>query len=376
MADGRDATDSAATGVGAPPGETKLLGLEVIRFMSACSVLIWHYQNFYYIADKPGPNYIVSDQPLYFLLAPFYDAGYFGVQIFWCISGFIFFFKYRDMIAERRIKPFKFFVLRMSRLYPLHFATLILVAVLQAIYLGIQGHYFVYIYNDVYHFILQLFFASNWGFQEGFSFNGPIWSISVEVLIYCLFFVSLRYLGKTLWVCLIAIAIAGIAKVTRVDSPIFDCLGFFYIGGMTCLIRNYISRTGLHRALQVAAWVLIPVVPVAAIAAGAFSIPIFDYVFWLAYAPLLLYVGAANFNLEGRARTLVEAAGNMTYSSYLIHFPLQIAIASTCAAMGFAIPVDSTAFLVGFVLTTLVLAYFIFELFEKPAQNYIRARFR
>ena len=29
---------------------SKLLGLEVVRFVSALSVLIWHYQHFFYIA--------------------------------------------------------------------------------------------------------------------------------------------------------------------------------------------------------------------------------------------------------------------------------------------------------------------------------------
>lgn len=360
----------------APRAATKLLGLEVIRFLAAFSVLIWHYQHFYYVAGETYPRYIASDQPLYSIFAPFYEAGYFGVNVFWCISGFIFFWKYRDTIAERQITPFKFFVLRMSRLYPLHFATLILVAGLQAIYLGIQGNYFVYMYNDAYHFILQLFFASNWGLEQSYSFNGPIWSISVEVLIYLIFFATLRYLGTTLWVCVLAIAIAGVAKVTSVGSPILDCLGFFYVGGLTCVIRNYISHTGLDRAVKIAAWLLIVSVPLAALAVGAFNIPAFGYLFWLTYTPLLLYAGAADFNMDRRARTLVEATGNMTYSSYLIHFPLQIAIASVCAGLGFAIPVDSAVFLVGFLVTTLVLAHVIFELFEKPAQKYIRAKFR
>ena len=34
--------------------------------------------------------------------------------------------------------------------------------------------------------------ASEWGITQGESFDGPIWSVSVEVLVYLLFFLMLR----------------------------------------------------------------------------------------------------------------------------------------------------------------------------------------
>ena len=47
--------------------ENKLLGLEIMRFISALSVLIWHYQHFAW----PG-NFIREEQPLYRYLNIFY----------------------------------------------------------------------------------------------------------------------------------------------------------------------------------------------------------------------------------------------------------------------------------------------------------------
>ena len=38
-----------------------------------------------------------------------------------CISGFIFFMYYHEKISKKLISPFNFFLLRFSRLYPLHF---------------------------------------------------------------------------------------------------------------------------------------------------------------------------------------------------------------------------------------------------------------
>ena len=44
--------------------------------------------------------------------------------------------------------------------------------------------------HDFYHFVLQFFFISSWGFEDGPSFNGPIWSVSIEIFIYGIFFLS------------------------------------------------------------------------------------------------------------------------------------------------------------------------------------------
>lgn len=195
----------------------KLLGLELIRFMSALAVLFWHYQHFFYIANKPT-DFIKEQQPLYSLFSHFYDYGYYGVQVFWCISGFIFFWKYREAIASKAINYRKFFVLRFSRLYPLHLFTLLLVFALQSIYFSQKDYFFVYQNNDTTHFIYQLFLASSWGFEKGGSFNGPIWSISVEVLIYCFFFFILQNISKSFLVNILILLLCLAVKYFKVSS--------------------------------------------------------------------------------------------------------------------------------------------------------------
>ena len=82
----------------------KLIGLEIIRFISAIAVLIWHYQHFAYVADKPE-NFLIESQPFYNIFSFFYLHGYYGVEVFWCISGFIFFWKYKDVIENKVIGP-------------------------------------------------------------------------------------------------------------------------------------------------------------------------------------------------------------------------------------------------------------------------------
>ncbi|WWL43599.1 hypothetical protein V5O39_17130 [Pseudomonas parakoreensis] len=73
---------------------------------------------------------------------------------------------------------------RFSRIYPLHLLTFLAVALLQKIYSAHTGNAFVYPFNDAWHALLNVFLAPAWGLEQGWSFNGPAWSISVEVLLY------------------------------------------------------------------------------------------------------------------------------------------------------------------------------------------------
>lgn len=349
----------------------KLLGLEVVRFISALSVLIWHYQHFFYIADKPI-DFIKERQPLYSLLSLFYDYGFYGVQIFWCISGFIFFWKYREIIASKTISYKKFFVLRFSRLYPLHIFTLFIVLVLQTAYFVKKDYFFVYQDNDIPHFIYQFFLASNWGFEKGVSFNGPIWSISVEVLVYCFFFFILQNISKSLFINIAVLLLCLVVRYFKVTNPIFDCMAFFYIGGFSAIAFEYILTTKYYRQISHLSLIILIAAPLFLYITNVYQYKYFAQLFLMSYTPILLFFSAQQFNTSPVIQKTIEAAGNMTYSSYLIHFPIQLAIALYFLNIESKIPYYSTVFFVGFIFVTLVLSYFIYRFFELPAQKYIR----
>ena len=74
-----------------PDAANKLSGLEALRFLTAFAVLVFHYRHFAFVADKVV-GLVPERLPLYGWLHAFHDFGVYGVWIFWCISGFIFFF--------------------------------------------------------------------------------------------------------------------------------------------------------------------------------------------------------------------------------------------------------------------------------------------
>ncbi len=351
----------------------KLAGLELLRFLSALSVLVWHYQHFSFVGEMPI-GFTTARQPFYMLLAPAYRFGWLGVDVFWCISGFIFFWKYNELIRERKIDGRRFFVLRFSRLYPLHFVTLLAVAGLQWLYLKEHGHYFVYQLNDVRHFASHLFMASNWGFQTGYSFNGPVWSISIEVLVYVFFYFSVRYVSGSLAATAVVAILAFSAQEAGLDvDGLSQCLMFFYAGGLTAFAFKLTGRS--PKAAAVAS-----VLAVLGIVASGIVVLLVPrarnpYHLLLVCTPAAMFLLTRHLRLTAGVRRLVEIAGNTTYSSYLLHFPLQLIVMLGCSYAGIRAPMYDWRFFLGYIGLTLLLAVGIYRFFELPAQDLIRRRF-
>src|SRR5256885_5143960 len=161
--------------------------LDALRGLAALSIVLWHWQHFF-----PAESFRPERQPLYPLLVLFYSNGSRAVDLFFCLSGFIFFWLYAEKISSARISGCEFFMLRFSRLYPLHVATLIFVAAAQFIRWHATGSFFVYPQNDAYHFLLHSALASSIGLQRGDSVNRPGRAISGGACFLLLVFPALR----------------------------------------------------------------------------------------------------------------------------------------------------------------------------------------
>lgn len=347
--------------------EDKILGVELLRFASACAVLVFHYRHFAVVGDSFA-NFHPSAQPFYPVLRFLYTYGFYGVEVFWCISGFIFYWKYASAISRRKVDGYSFFALRFSRLYPLHLATLLLVAALQLVYFHETGKQFVYQQNDLHRFVLQLFMASNW-LTRIESFDGPIWSISLEVLVYALFFLSMRYLSKSPFLmATVALAAAMVQVLKLSTNMVFPCVMFFYIG---CLCAIVYERTKHERRLGNLVSIAAAVLLVGSVAAEV-TLHLHAKYFLVVFEPCLIFLAVRHMpSSEGVTRLLVPA-GNMTYSSYLLHFPIQLTVVSIFTYLGRPVPVESPVLFLGFIGFTLFLSYWTYRLFELPAQKHLR----
>jgi len=354
----------------------RLVGLELLRFLAAVGVLIWHYQHFMFVGhDKAA--YDASRLPFGWLFAPFYTYGYAGVELFWCISGFIFSWKYAALIGRAGLSFGRFAMLRVSRLYPLHLAMLLIVAGLQALYFARYGQTFVYLFNDPAHFVMNMLFANWWGFQSGESFNGPSWSVSAEVLIYVAFFWIARGAGagwRVNTLSLLGFAIAApIAKSVLGIKLAFTGAGtFFFLGAVTCHLHHWIETLGVRWRPRFA-WGCAGLIALCVALVTTHMLKIAGAS--LAMFPATVVLVQLLVRPRGqRIRAMLTGLGNLTYASYMLHFPMQLA---TMLILGeLAVPVRTLIYADWFMLAYLggvfAAAFIVFRWVERPAQAMLR----
>jgi len=302
-------------------GHSKLANLDVLRSIAAFNVVLFHYPQFFQIS--PGvqaDDFQLQTMPLYALFPWGYQFGAWMVHFFWMLSGFIFYRIYAD---RRSVSARSFFAHRVARLYPLHIITLLVVAVLQWLSQWQLQRFLIVGNNDAWHFFLNLFMASSWGLEQGYSFNGPIWSVSVEVLVYALFFVFLKRVGVRLGSSLMGFVLLFVLlNFSGLHAQVLDCAALFATGGLVSEVDRQLRARfsgNFNTALAALACAA------ALLRIGSSSLPPSVLVHWLLY-PSVMWLAAA-LDARGISSGRVGLAlGSLTYGSYLIHVPVQIAL--------------------------------------------------
>ena len=343
--------------------------IDALRGAAAIAVLFYHYMHFFMTgADHTRQLAYLQREPAQPWLTLLYEYGFYAVQVFWVISGFVFAAVYLGRTATTR----EFVVNRFARLYPLHLLTLLVVALLQAVALRRLGHTLFYDNYDLPHFALQLGFASDWINWTDHSFNGPIWSVSVEVLIYALFWSLRSVLQKIGWAGLVAIILLCLlGNVLGAWTRVPMC-GFYFFQGVA-LARLH-GQLGERRWVRMAAAAGMTAVGLAGFAWGgampreALGIP------GLVAAALLVLAGA-----ESAAPPMLRRAGQWlgdnTYGLYLWHIPVQLLVMLALLPLGDPAALARNGwFLTAFVLGTTALARASFVWFERPMREWIRRR--
>ena len=361
---------------GAPEG--RYLELDALRGFAAFGVILWHYRAHFRAA------------PLGELLEPFYWSGFLCVDFFFVLSGVVL---TRAYLTERRRGDLRGnLVRRLARIYPLHFVTLIAVALLQlAVIEGLKRPAFIVKHNDLHHFVLNLGLANFIGLQRGFSFNGPAWSISTEIFVNLMFFLLIRLrTGARLDAVFLAVVAASGTLLMGFDSGRLDRSGSvlhlqvelvrtafgFFIGVLLYLwgIRGRGSAGGvLADGLFVATLALL-------LLAALGPLRTVWYAPALAVGlgfPLLIFsaIRAPRMGRLLRWRPFVYL-GDISYSLYLIHFPLQILFFIAINGRFVSLDMSRPLGLFVFLATCIGLAALSHRLLELPAQARINAWWR
>lgn len=357
--------------------------LDLLRVVAIFRVILWHWSHFSTIF---GDSLSTSQLPLYNVFYIFYKPYQASIPLFFCVSGFTFFWLYSTRVADKKLSFRAFIIQRLSRLYPLHFTTLLLVVAGQIVYAHMTDAYFTYSLFDVRHFLLNVLMISSWGFEKGFSFNGPAWLISVMLLLYILFFVFCRLFHRNP-VALVLMTFLGFFLVPNVNRFIGTGIKYFFLGGIIYLIyRRVISQGDPWRAstwlpaITLVFWVITliwtnPFFDHARESLGPVAKICVSYWAYIVLLPSTILAAALYETRNGPTGAKISFLGERIYGMYLFHFPLQLFFAILAVGWGWESGVlASVRFMVIFFAILFTLATISRRFLELPAQNYLRSR--
>jgi peptidoglycan/LPS O-acetylase OafA/YrhL len=365
----------------APVLPARLHTLDAARGVAALAVVFWHWQNFWRDGGVQSASFRSDEQPLYELFRPLYTSGDTAVDLFFSLSGFVFFWLYGQRVHERSIGGPSFFWLRFSRLYPLHLATLLFVAVGQALYFSLAHKPFIYTHNDAWHFGLHLLLASSAGLESGHSFNAPVWSVSVEAVLYLLFFVFCRFIGLRLGAMLL-LSLLGFFVLSRLYLPLGRGVGSFFAGGCVFLAYRAILHRPQARGIALAVFALVGVLWAATLLAlytgrSLEQVPLLKPLHWkfpvMVLFPLSILALALAESFRPQLGRGLAWLGDISYSSYLLHFPLQLAWGIAVPLLGLSSAIYRSPWTLAlFFAMLLPLSLASYRWFERPMQDRLR----
>jgi len=331
-----------------------LLEIDALRGIAALVVALVFHQHYLTGDYRTGP----LDGLL--LFSWLHKYGWTMVDLFFVISGFVFAHVY---FADGRMRTGakEFAVSRFARLYPLHIATLVFVAILFSV--GIPDMYAErWTQPDVWHFLLNALMLHRSGLETDMSFNVPTWSIAAEVYCYFAFYLLARFLPRYLPAIAVIIVIGALA-ISSGEIPVLDHLargfGGFFAGVLT-------FRWGKRAP----AWLLVilAVAPLYVIdeqetISNGLLLGVTAFPAWVLLALHARFLRASP----------LQWLGQRSYSIYLLHAPIYWTV--SIVVFGGATLPDGSQTLALLCCSVLVLlaAHFSYRYFEEPARSAIRS---
>jgi peptidoglycan/LPS O-acetylase OafA/YrhL len=378
-------------------------------------------------ADDPRPRSFVTDKAYFvpltslrgiaavlvvlfhapmFGLAPYFERatmlplkGYIWVDFFFMLSGFVIAHSYgqRFVAGVSRRDLTDYLTARFARVYPLHLAMLVAFLAIELARPAIFG--------DVYpattsagglgpadftmpSFFANLFLVQALPFHAHPSWNVPAWSISCEAAVYLVFPVLFLALARRdpsiLWLAALLSAAALTMLYALSETPhsldagynLIRCAAEFTIG--LCLYRLYAGhRLPAILARDVVAWTVV------ALLILSLHLGLADPLIVVELALLLLVAVVNRGRLRAALETRVpEFLGRISYSIYMVHFPVLFVAALAARALGGQDALLRQSPAVRVVLFILALAVIValstltYHAIEAPCRKAIMARRR
>ncbi|WP_165966785.1 acyltransferase [Actinomadura sp. 7K507] len=331
----------------------RLRELDLLRFLAALAVVLYHFTGFGGAGAWPEPAYDVFPE-----IAPLTRFGYLGVDLFFVISGFVI------LMSAWGRGPGEFGISRLVRLMPAYWVSVLLGAFVYAVFR--QGH-------GVPGVVIPNLTMLQGGLGVR-NLDAVYWTLWVELHFYVLIAV-LAAVGITYRSCLVFMAVwmFGGLFAEQADHKLLQVMlvptwSPYFIAGMalflihrfgpTLLLWGYVAVTYLM-ALRYGAWRAeevfrgADVIVVSAVITGI-------------YAVMILVATGRLSRLRWSGLTLL---GALTYPLYVVHSQLALPL------LGALYPgLGKWAALAVVVGASMLAAYAVHRLVERPGAAWMRTR--
>jgi peptidoglycan/LPS O-acetylase OafA/YrhL len=315
-------------------------------------------------------------------LDPVASRGQLAVPAFFALSGWVLSLNYAERFRMLDLRSFAdFLALRLARVYPVHFATLLAVAATFAASMATgraPGHPQGYSPTD---FVLNLLLAQAWVAFPVHSWNYPAWSISAEWFGYLLFPGSIHLLHRAGSRSVVAplLLLGGIVSVAGL--VFFGSRWPFY--PLLLVVAGFASGIGIHWSnlspTARAPWKWWPELLVVLTFSLAWFHDPRPFFLLLCVAPTLIILVLSR--LGDRCSPLwthraVLLLGEVSYSLYLVHavvarFALQALPPARWGQRGALV---GGAVVVAYALAVALATWACYALVERPSRRWIRER--
>lgn len=347
--------------------------IDGLRFLAIAAVFYFHvHEWFRQFGSGPGlvPN--TSDN-----FSQFLRHGYWGVQLFFVLSGFILGYPFARHYLQGKKKPTlkAFFLRRVTRLEPPYIVAMVICLVLAAIRL--PGARSVL----ARHFLAGLAYAHGLVFHTMNNVNGVAWSLEVEIQFYILvpflaymFGLKNPVARRTLLTALVAVGTflrpVLIAKVPWIHLTLLAQFQYFLLG---LLVADLYVTGDLKLSPKV--WDALGIGGLALLCATGAMTSIDQPYIPLMAVPLmfLIMLGALWGDAFKRVLSIgwVSIIGGMCYSIYLLHHPIQDLVLRATGRISFSssYPVNFAIQSTLTAVATIAVCSVFFLLVEKPCMD-------
>ena len=352
--------------------------VDLLRGLSALGVVFFHsrvdlYAGWNEIHAHPGA-YSAIDRTGAYLSLPMAFMGS-GVMLFFILSGFCVHYPYAG--GRKAFQGGGYSARRFLRIYPPYLVAILVTIMLEWAAAALHGP----ASSDSGTTVNSILMVQNYGPHAGQMAGNPsLWSLPVEMELYVAYPVFLWVLARfgVRWSLLLVAAVSGAACFAMRWGGTFPSGGFLPFWIIWCIGAALAEVVVVRKALRWTPWLW--VVAGVCLSGAIYSAlkvghPMVKQYWWTGFYLCVLLFGLTSTRakewLTGKAGKGLAGFGAITYSLYLIHFPLLRLMGAAWTEMAGAKPGNLFVPICGSLLCVPA-AYGFYRLVERPGHEIAR----